>query len=722
MSDSAPQITDINSERQWHALSAHLSRKHQHKLCLSTLTTALSLSTDPAHQRQYHKLLKKTSLHASPGAPYTTAEKSQLETLTRHNPALWGPLTAAVSELPLHPHPTEPRRELWVPTAPHAWEKLPRFFSWLVPGVLAGMSTPKSARDIKLLEKLGITHVITLTEEEPLPRPWFSVVAGRNIRNTFVPTRNFYSPTSTQMDFVIRGICEDAKAGGRTLVHCGGGKGRAGTVLACYVALYGTAAEVAGAAPAMSAAEAVEVVRRLRPGSLETAQQEEFVRSYVRLAWKRVGRGERLCGAEPAEAAGDLEIEGETEGVDVLILVGTPGSGKSAFTRMVRVRAGEVTVVSSDAVAAEGGDVLAACERALGRWRKSPSSTAPPNRKLLILDRCNPTVAERKQLLRLLQGSMKIFAVHFEVPPDICIARAETRAGHPTLPPWRARTAVTSTHASLVPPTMAEGLYCGIATVRSFPNARALADSLFGGVQLAKFPRTQHLLNLGSATRDDLILAPSDAAARLSSPLPVTITEKIDGANLGFSLSPTHEMLVQNRSHYICGGDHAQFSVLPAWLAENAGKVYEVLMRHGDAAVPERFVLYGEWMVATHSVVYHRLRDWFVAFEMWDRLEKRWLTRGQLENALCGTGLELVHKVWEGVLDGEGEGVLRGLLKRKSMYGEERIEGVVVKWETGERGKVVRGDFLSGDEHWSRGAMRRNMLRRAKAGEGEGSA
>ena len=43
---------------------------------------------------------------------------------------------------------------------------------------------------------------------------------------------------------------------------------------------------------------AMEEVRRLRQGSLETEMQVEFVRRYVSLGWKRAGEGGRLCGGD----------------------------------------------------------------------------------------------------------------------------------------------------------------------------------------------------------------------------------------------------------------------------------------------------------------------------------------------------------------------------------------------------------------------------------------
>ncbi|MFC6590652.1 dual specificity protein phosphatase family protein [Deinococcus lacus] len=53
------------------------------------------------------------------------------------------------------------------------------------------------------------------------------------------------------------------------LVHCRGGLGRAGVVAACLLIRGG-----------LEASEAVSLVRQTRPGAIETAEQEAFVRAY----------------------------------------------------------------------------------------------------------------------------------------------------------------------------------------------------------------------------------------------------------------------------------------------------------------------------------------------------------------------------------------------------------------------------------------------------------
>ncbi|CUS10242.1 unnamed protein product [Tuber aestivum] len=588
--------------------------------------------------------------------------------------------------------------------------QLPRFFSWLVPFAVAGMSSPRSEEDIRHLSSMGITHVVTLTSETPLAKSWFNV----RIRNTLIPVENYYPPTTQQTDRALRIILEEPfqnpDSPGATLVHCGGGKGRAGTVLACYLALFGFTPPrltSAKAPPKFSAKQAIALLRTLRNGSVETDRQEKFIETYISTAWKRYGRGEPLIGdggLVPEPSSGALKITGDIIDPDMILLIGLPGAGKSEFTRLCRLRNPALTVLSPDAITQESPSTMSSasarnvCECAIGAFKRGTVSGG--HRKVLLLDRCNPTSSERESWVKVFTAGGKVVAVFLDYPPELCRSRAENRESHPTLPPHRAEMAIASMRAAMQVPTLAEG-YSGIARVTSIPSARELADRLLGPLSMRKFPRTRHLLNLGGATRDDLIIPETDLPRYFSRS--VTIEEKIDGANLGFSLSSDLSVLVQNRSHYVSSSEAAQFAQLDRWLGSHGPALISVL--HRDPTLPERFILFGEWAAALHTVPYTTLPDVFLAFDLYDRLEDRFATPGILRGVLSGSGIHAVPILWEGgVLD---EGELLKFLDRKSTFGEEVVEGVVVRWDSGERAKVVRSGFVAG-RHWSKNMMVKN--------------
>ena len=66
-----------------------------------------------------------------------------------------------------------------------------------------------------------------------------------------------------------------------------------------------------------------------------------------------------------------------------------------------------------------------------------------------------------------------------------------------------------------------------------------------------RFPHTPHLAWLGKGTpRDDKVLSPAEVDDFLKYPK-VVIEEKLDGANMGISISSEGEVRVQNRGQYL---------------------------------------------------------------------------------------------------------------------------------------------------------------------------
>jgi atypical dual specificity phosphatase len=244
-----------------------------------------------------------------------------------------------------------------------------------------------------------------------------------------------------------------------------------------------------------------------------------------------------------------------------------------------------------------------------------------------------------------------------------------------------------------------------------------------GTLSLIKFPRTAHLFDTGgtATTSDDLVLPDVEAVASTfcNGKTRVYIEEKIDGANLGISVDPqTQEILVQNRSHYISGigGNHAQFNRIHEWTARHREALYELL------GTRDR-ILYGEWLVARHSIPYQRLPDIFVAFDLYDKTEKKFLSRERFHLALKGSGIPVVPVIFSVVFEKKDakkfrQIVLRLLESSRSAFRSDDgpVEGIVLRIDSEprfqgdgtwlkNRYKIVRPDFLRGcgeGQHWSK--------------------
>ncbi|GJE89638.1 ATP dependent DNA ligase [Phanerochaete sordida] len=688
-----------SSEKGFLRLGDSALQLGEHKLAMLSYACAHRRTTDAKLKEYCIRRIITCAQETEWGTICTEWELDQLpEALCEHLVQPWSSevlaalegLTSTASTLCHHS-----REKLFI-RAPmqssEPWYRLPRFFRWLVPFKVAVMSTPRNSTDIAALGSphIGIRHIITLTEETPLEPEWF---AGSRVTNTFLPIPNYHPPTIEQMDLIIKLLCDEENL--PVLIHCGGGKGRAGTVVACLLVAFGFNAprlDYSLTQPAMSAPEAIAALRDIRPGSIETEQQEAFVGKWASTIWKRQSL---FPESVPEPLPCPLEIEGTLgPSSNLFIFVGLPGSGKSWISRSLLARDSS----GWDWISQDDSGSRSACETAIGHAR---------GKTRVILDRCNTSRADRAAWLALAaHWAVSPVCVYFDYPATLCTHRAQNRAGHPTLPPGpRVRNAVAQMQKQLDVPSLDEG-FTAIVTVCSFAAAAELVTRLSPAVTLFKFPRTPHLLNLGAATQDDIVCALPPAGAAH-----VVITEKVDGANMGFALTPDGlQLLAQNRAHYVHAASHAQFRRLDAWLDAHGGALRRVLGR--DAHFAARYVLFGEWLAATHSVAYTRLPDWFLAFDLYDRTTRSWADRRTLEARLAGTGIGLVPVLYQGPMPAEDE--LRCMVQQQSRFTDGRVEGVYVKTERGGkvvgRGKVVRSDFIAGNEHWTKGPLRANEL------------
>jgi len=137
-------------------------------------------------------------------------------------------------------------------------------FSFLIDDVLAASAYPGGCED--LTEDLreaaheGITAIVTLTQE----RLTIAEVEKRGMAYLHLPVPDFQPPRHAQIVAFISFVEKVKSEGGAVLVHCRAGIGRTGTMLAAWLIHEG-----------MQPEEAIREVRRRRPGSIESAAQED---------------------------------------------------------------------------------------------------------------------------------------------------------------------------------------------------------------------------------------------------------------------------------------------------------------------------------------------------------------------------------------------------------------------------------------------------------------
>ncbi|QXJ19661.1 DNA ligase [Actinomadura graeca] len=157
---------------------------------------------------------------------------------------------------------------------------------------------------------------------------------------------------------------------------------------------------------------------------------------------------------------------------------------------------------------------------------------------------------------------------------------------------------------------------------------------------LRKYPRTRHIAGSRLQPGDhDLAAVPFAAVAGRH----LVVEEKLDGANCGISFSAEGALRLQSRGHYLTGGPRErQFGPLKAW----AASVQHVLReRLGD-----RYVMYGEWLYAKHTVFYDALPHYFCEFDVLDRADGTFLSTARRRELLDGTPVVSVPVLHEGPL------------------------------------------------------------------------
>ncbi|HEY1542245.1 MAG TPA: RNA ligase family protein [Xanthobacteraceae bacterium] len=251
--------------------------------------------------------------------------------------------------------------------------------------------------------------------------------------------------------------------------------------------------------------------------------------------------------------------------------------------------------------------------------------------------------------------------------------------------------------------------------------------------ELRKYPRTRHILGsrLQSGDEDVGSAAFAEIAGRH-----LVVEEKVDGANAAISFASDGRVLLQSRGHYLTGGPRERhFDLLKRWANSVADAIRLVLK--------DRFIVYGEWLYAKHTIFYDALPHYFLEFDVFDRRRETFLSSAARRRLLGGLPFRSVPVLHEGAIADTTSltrllgrsafkspdwrahlaGTARALEQNLPLVAQQTddsdlMEGLYIKVEENDRVidrfKFVRPDFLTAvldsESHWQSRPILPNLL------------
>lgn len=117
----------------------------------------------------------------------------------------------------------------------------------------------------------------------------------------------------------------------------------------------------------------------------------------------------------------------------------------------------------------------------------------------------------------------------------------------------------------------------------------------------------------------------------------IVVEEKLDGSEVSIFFKAEGDIALWHRNGPALG---EEFSQLKSWLYTNFMQLQELL--------GTRYVLFGEWMYAKHTVFYDQLPSYLFAYDVWDSEEKVWFSTPRRHEFLSDLDIEHVPVVHSG--------------------------------------------------------------------------
>lgn len=146
------------------------------------------------------------------------------------------------------------------------------------------MECPCPKKEAKwLINTQGIRTIVTI-KEKPLSQEWLINNNGTNTHGSstkidylHISVHDYGAPSLEELDYVVNYISRQIDMTKPVMVHCSGGKGRTGTILAAYLIKKENG---------MTADKAISRLSRIRGESVQSKDQEKILFTYEKYVKK----------------------------------------------------------------------------------------------------------------------------------------------------------------------------------------------------------------------------------------------------------------------------------------------------------------------------------------------------------------------------------------------------------------------------------------------------
>jgi len=235
-------------------------------------------------------------------------------------------------------------------------------------------------------------------------------------------------------------------------------------------------------------------------------------------------------------------------------------------------------------------------------------------------------------------------------------------------------------------------------------------------MDFVKYPKTLAL--------EKVLSADANLDAIIGDNQQLIVEEKMDGTQVGFQFDTQAQPVLQSRGTIITS--EPEFSWLKSWVWQHYQSLYNCLQ--------QRYIVFGEWLWAKHTIFYDRLPHYWLEFDVYDRVSSVFLSTSERQQLF--TGMDFIHSVR--VIDNLKHTNLTGLrsMIRKSAFISSQtypqldsqelaqtdttglMEGLYLKVEDEQqvitRYKLVRPEFIeqivNKAEHWRQRPLVNNKI------------